>query len=110
MTDALPVRHNITAFSDTSVSRVFRWLVDGETQDLTGWNGRLQIGLNGSLYTEVHNGAIVSPGDGTVIMGIPAGTLTEPGTYTYALDLIDPNGEPTRLVIGTIKLTGLFAW
>lgn len=106
---ALPVRHNIDAYPDTTASRKFHWVAGGADVDLTGWTGRLRIGRAGKFLMEVPDAVTLGGTAGTVTLHIPAGTLTATGSYWYVLDLLDPSSEPTRLVNGTLRMLGVYA-
>lgn len=108
MTDTLPVRHNINSFPDTPVHRVFRWLADGTPKNLTGWTGRLRIGLNGQFLKEVPGAITISGVDGTATLDIPVGTLTAVGLYWYVVDLLDPLSVPTRFVNGSLRMSEVY--
>ena len=100
----LPMRHNIDVTVGKRIRRVFRWVVNGQNADLTDWTGRIRIGQNGQFVTEVSNAVTLGGTDGTATVDIPPGTLTDAGTYSYALDLLDPNDEPKDFVYGNLRI------
>lgn len=112
---ALPIRHNIETFVDTFVRREFRWYVDKEPVDLTDWTGVLRIGRDGAYLMDVDD-AVTLGADGTVSVDMPAGTLPEVGTYSYVIDLFDPNAGtgwlqgqiPLRFAMGTLHAAVVF--
>lgn len=102
---ALPARHDINeSYRNSRTLRVFRWLVDGDPANLTGWTPRLRIGKNDRLVLELNSAITLGGAAGTVTMNIPAGSMTATGDYRYVIDLIDPMGEPTRFVDGHLRV------
>jgi len=93
----------------------------GAPADFAGWSGRMQIrdDFGGTLIatlrvgatpanTATNSGTITFPGDGNVVLYLPAtftALLSEYGAAVYDVELINPAAEPDRVLEGRVKIT-----
>ncbi|MEQ4716096.1 hypothetical protein [Nonomuraea sp. B19D2] len=107
----MAVVYRLTLDQGATFRRVLRWLKGESPVDLTGFSARMEIRdkAGGSLLyrLDTTNGGISLGGaEGTVILHLPAATSAAWSwrTGVYDLELIEPNGDVTRLIQGGVQI------
>lgn len=106
---SLPVTYDLTVYTNTTFTAAFRWLPDGTTaQDFTGWSAKMYIGFGqGPAVIELDSPTdIVLTASGAITATMTPDTtqLLKPGTYSYVLDLTDPNAGVQRFLRGQLRV------
>ncbi len=109
-TTSVPVTFGLWIYTGASFRREFRWKPGGtDYQDFTGWAARMAIGqVTGPILTTLSTaaGTITLGSDGSIKLEMDDDhtSLLPPGTYSYALDLIDPSGFVMRFMRGRVEV------
>ncbi len=102
---SLPVEYTITAYTGATFQRIFRWLPDGVTPaSFQGWSATMLVGPNQGKALLSATPALQS--DGRIVVRLSA-AQTAPlraGTYSYVVDLIDPDGNVIRFLRGGLQV------
>jgi hypothetical protein len=107
--------YNIFVQAGTRFERILTWKPSevGVPYDLTGWTARMQVRsrtddslLLPEFNTDVGGGITLGGVAGTIQLVIPsATTMQNPNLFgVYQLELVQPDGEPVRLLAGTFQI------
>lgn len=112
-----PGNYNITVYQGARWAKSVAWEdEDGNPVNLTGWTARMQarkrVHHDGPPLVELttENGRITLGGvAGTIDLELNTATTTELERLSkgvYDLELVDPSGEATRLLMGQWTVSG----
>lgn len=107
-----PGQHNFTLYQGTTLRKTFTWLANNVPVDLTAYTGRCQFRAS---YAETVPALNMTTLNGGILIDEPAGQITLYATdvqtaaltadkYFYDLEIIDPAGDVSRLIYGTVTL------